>query len=206
MEVVGSIILRTTVEGNHFLGSGYLCYGFSSILLAVSHADPEPIIILVSVRVYTIGAMFGIVCLYFGTRIFFKGSNHISVGVIVFVMLFTLIVSLFQQFYPNMVVVISTNPVISNMNLVPGIILGLWHLSFCFLSIYYLNQVRRSAKEFGESNAIHKLNLIIIGFILSICALLVYAFSNFGNNSWADDIFVLLEVADLIFIWRGLVI
>ena len=78
-------------------------------------------------------------------------------------------------------------------------------MTFCLLCIRYLMQVRNSAKESNEYELAKNIQYIIIGFYLSICAVITYGVGYFGEAGVTDYIFVSFELIDLLFIWRGLV-
>jgi hypothetical protein len=157
-------------------------------------------------RVFILGATFGIVCLYLGARTFFHGSLHLRKPIIIFILILTIGYAIAVQLTPNLIIIISLDPVNSQLNLFIGILMFLWHMTFCLLCIRYLMQVRNSAKESKEYVLAKNIQYIIIGFYLSICAVITYGVGYFGEAGVTDYIFVSFELIDLLFIWRGLVL
>ena len=147
---------------------------------------------------------FAIVCLHLGVRTYFKGSFSLNAKLIQFSFIGAVIFSLSTIFYRGSVDVLSVNPVNSKLNLVIGLFILVWHLLFAIQSIRYLQKIKQSIQSDEEKALKPHLNLIILGFVLSIIAIVVYSANNFGESQLIDIIFFVLCCLDVIAIATGL--
>lgn len=202
----GITILRRNAKylGNQLLGIGYLTYCIPGFMLFSSHFYPDPAYIIISVQAMIIFSAFGIGFLFLGTRIYFRGSQNIKKIINYNTIIGAIIITIITLTLPEPVIVITTSPVNSRVNIIIGFLILVWHIGYCTLAIIFLNQVRRSALESNDRKVVRQMNFIITGFVLSISAILVYAAGAFGLSHITDLIFFSLVELDLISIAIGL--
>jgi hypothetical protein len=190
--------------GNKFFGLGYIIYAIPGFTLFTSHFNTTELFIKFSVKSMLICSAFAIVCLYLGVRTYFKGSFSLNAPLINRSFIGAFLFSLFTIFFPNSVEVITQNPVNSRLNIIIGLFILGWHLFYSIQSIQFLQGIKKSIKLESEKPLKRHLNLIILGFILSIIAILVYSANNFGESQLIDITFFILCCLDVTAIAIGL--
>jgi hypothetical protein len=200
------ILLRDSkFIGNLFYGIGYLVYGSSTVMMVISQLLPEnDHLMIISVRIFMASTVIGVILLYLGCRTYFKGSLAFKKSWIIITFLAAGILVTITQSDPDLVVVISNYPWNATVDQTYGGLVILWHIVFVMFSLYYLNQLRKSVLESKDKLVLHKINLIITGYILSLVAVGIYIAGNFGASDITDIFYQFFLVLDFLAIWRGL--